>query len=278
MTSPLTPPATPRVAPTASTPLHAAFDRYAVAPDHPGRRVAFLGAFLRAELFMVLQGAAVGDTVEPVVQTVQGGQAVVVFDTLDALAGFAGGQADQITLSGRTLVEMVAGQSLGCVINPGAGDWSYLIDPQTLDWLHDHLDVAPDAAVPSLDALEPATLADLNLVEALDTTLPACRDRADHAIVVQAKVQARQDDQPQLVVFFVDAVDGAEGALSQIIQDMVTFSGTDLPPLAVGFAATGTGLHDRLSAIGLRMDIPQTPKPEPLGAPGSDPDSPPILR
>jgi len=257
-----------------TTALQTAFDRYAVAPDHPSRRVAFLGAFLRAEVHLALDGEGEGDNVTPILRDVDGQAAVVVFDGLEDFANFAGGQADQATLSGRVLVEMLAGQNLGCVINPDGRTWSYVLDAATLDWMAEHLVFQPEMATPSLDALEPASLADLNVVEALDATLPACRDRADHAILAQTQNEGAS----QLVLFFIDAVPDAEGALSQIVQDMVTFAGVDMPATSVAFAQSGTVLHDRLGKIGLRLDIPQSPQAQTLTAPGSDPEKPPILR
>ncbi len=257
-----------------TTALQTAFDRYAVAPDHASRRVAFLGAFLRAEVHLALDGEGGDDSITPLLRDVEAQSSVVVFDSLENLAAFAAGQADQVTLSGRVLVEMLAGQSLGCVINPTGSVWSYFLDAPTIDWMAEHLAFQPEQAAPDLDALEPASLADLNVVEALDATLPACRDRADHAILAQMQ----NGDAPQLILFFIDAVADAEGALSQIVQDMVTFSGVEMPATSVAFAQSGTVLHDRLSRIGLRLDIPQSPKAQPLQTPGSDPEKPPILR
>jgi hypothetical protein len=79
---------------------------------------------------------------------------------------------------------------------------------------------------------------------------------------------------------FIDAVAGAEPALTTAAQEALTFSGIEAGSIDVGFFTSEDKVYKTLSAHGLRFDLPQ---PEPAvaqnpSAPGRDPAKPPILR
>ena len=78
---------------------------------------------------------------------------------------------------------------------------------------------------------------------------------------------------------FIDAIPGAETALSQAVAEVLTFSNLDAGVLDVGFFSSGDALADKLAQVGLRFDLPKPEKREvPGAAPGMDPTKPPKLR
>ena len=87
-------------------------------------------------------------------------------------------------------------------------------------------------------------------------------------------------DQRGHLLAFIDAVAGAEPALTTAAQEALTFSGIEAGSIDVGFFTSEDKVYKTLSAHGLRFDLPQ---PEPAvaqnpSAPGRDPAKPPILR
>ena len=79
---------------------------------------------------------------------------------------------------------------------------------------------------------------------------------------------------------FVDALEGARDALASAVAEALTFSGIEAGALDVAFFSASDPITARLARVGLRIDLPQPPRPTPAQpqAPGSDPDTPPILR
>ncbi len=78
---------------------------------------------------------------------------------------------------------------------------------------------------------------------------------------------------------FVDAIPGAETALSQAVSEALVFSGIEAAEIDVAFFAASDPLCARLARVGLRFDLPEPTAPASgPAAPGSDPDRPPKLR
>ena len=73
---------------------------------------------------------------------------------------------------------------------------------------------------------------------------------------------------------------GAETALARAVNEALVFSGIEAGMLDVVFLPDSDPSAAQLARVGLRFDLPEPPKPERTEriAPGSDPDSPPILR
>jgi hypothetical protein len=73
---------------------------------------------------------------------------------------------------------------------------------------------------------------------------------------------------------------GAEPALARAVAAALTFSGIEAGSLDVGFFRTADPVAARLARVGLRFDLPEAPKSEPVAgtAPGMNPDAPPRLR
>jgi hypothetical protein len=114
-------------------------------------------------------------------------------------------------------------------------------------------------------------------VQALDAKLASAAGLAQAAYLV-GTVDA--DGGRGHLLGFIDAVEPAQGALAKAAGEALTFSGIEAGAMDVAFFAGDDPLTARLAAVGLRFDLPQPRAPGRVApaAPGSDPDTPPILK
>ncbi len=244
-------------------------------PDDDVARLKFYEMVADSELFLLLAGDPEGDMVEPEVFNIQDQQFALVFDKEDRLAGFVGRAVPYAEIPGRGLIHMLEGKSVGLALNLETGPSSMLIPSDAVDWLAQTLRHGPEQTEARLvDMYSPGALPEL-VVDGLAQKLTAASGMASHAFLAAATYEGGMKGH---VLAFVDAVEGAEKPLAQAAGEALTFSGIEAGTLDVLFAVTGDPVVERLTAVGLRFDLPQpeTP-PEPI-APGMDPAKPPKLR
>lgn len=245
------------------TPLDAAHAAMEADPEDAAARLHFYGRVVEAELFLLLEAPAAGDRVEPRVLQTDDGPLVLAFDLEERLADLTGGPADVVAVSGRALVEMLAGQGLGVGLNLTAPS-AHVLPPEAVDWLAEA--PAPSVRAGRIGAVAAPRALPPGLVAALDAKLRAMIGRATTAYLAEA-------DGPLLA--FVAAPPGAEAALVRAVGEAVRFSGVEEGALDVAFVAPGTPLAAALERAGLKIDLtPQAPDPpSPPGTAG-----PPRLR
>lgn len=261
---------------TETTAIDAAHAAMQAAPQDDGARLRFYERLADAELFLLLSEEARGETLSPEHFDLVDGRFVLAFDRADRLARFAGRPAPYAALSGRVLARMLAGQGIGLGLNLDVAPSSILISPKALRWLDATLGHAPDEVEAKIaEFLPPAGLPQA-LLEALDTKLATAGGLAPAAYL--ASVRYETGGQGHLLGF-VDAVEGAQGALAKAAAEALTFSGIEAGAMDVGFFAASDPAAAKLARTGLRFDLPRR---EPADfapvAPGSDPDKPPILK
>lgn len=256
-------------------------DRYHTAmedaPEDDGARLQFYERLADCELFVLLDRVAEDDQISPEVFPVDGSDYVLVFDREDRLADFVGAAAPYAALSGRMVVQALAGQGAGLGLNLGVAPSSILIPPEAVDWLAQTLNNAPEEVEDRFDEVrQPAGFPEA-LLGALNLKLASAAGLAPYALLVRTTGAA--GDGPFLLAF-VDAQPGAEGALAKAVGEAVTFADNPDVALDVTFLASGTPVADRMARVGLRLDLPEPPKPEIAApsAPGMDPDKPPRLK
>lgn len=258
-----------------STPLDASYAAWMEAPDSDIARMQFYGTLAAVELFMLLKDAPEGDQVSPELVESQGVSMVLVFDTEERLADFAGREAAHVTLSGRALAGMIAPEGLGLALNPEVAPSASVIEPDVLAWLVQVLDEAPDQREDRPEEIRPPAGLPESLLTALDARLAGSEGLALQAYLVEV---AYQGGRRSHMLGFVGAVPGAEGALAQSVQEALTFSGVEAGSLDVAFIRGDDPIAATLAQQGLRFDLPQAEVLQPLGAPGSNPAKPPKLR
>jgi len=154
---------------------------------------------------------------------------------------------------------------------------STLIPAEAMTWLDTTLGSAPEEVEEHVVAVErPAGLPE-TVLAALGDKLTAAPGLAQSAFVVSVRYAGGRRGH---MLAFVGAAEAAQSALAKAAGEALTFSGIEAGAMDVGFFAPEDPMVQRLSAFGLRFDIPELPKagnPGPM-APGRDPDSPPKLR
>ncbi len=256
------------------TPLDRAHRAMREAPDDAALRLRYFERVADAELFLLLTAEAEGDDISPEIAETADGAFLLAFDREDRLSAFTGAVSPMVALSGRTLAQMISGQGYGVALNLNAAS-EELLSREAIDWLAETL-----AARPSEITARPSELrapADLpqRLIEALDQKLAAAEGLARIALLAGVTYD---DNRTGHMLAFIDPARGAEGALAQATGEALTFSGLDAGELDVAFFTSAEPITERLSRVALRFDLPVQAMPEPLAAPGSDPNRPPKLR
>ena len=261
---------------TDQTPLDRAHAAMQANPDDEAARLRFYERLADAELFVLLFEEPQGEQIMPQVFDVDEGRVIVVFDREERLAEFAKETVPYVALSGRLVVEMLAGQGIGLGVNLSVAPSSILIPAAAVDWLAGTLQQRPTEIEARPEELHaPAGLPEA-LLSALDTKLAAAAGLARMAYLAGVTYAGGARGH---MLAFIDAAPGAEGALAQAAGEALTFSGIEAGAMDVAFFAASDPISGRLAKVGLRFDLPQ---PEaaaemPGAQPGMDPDKPPKL-
>lgn len=256
------------------TPLDEAFTVMEAAPDDAKLRLAWFDRLAASEMFLLLEEEAAGDSIKPKVFAVDGADLVVAFDREERLVAFAGDVAPFVGMSGRVMAGMLAEAGLGLAVNLGT-DFETVLEGEAIAWLSGTLAQAPEAVEDRPDEVLPPDGLPETLLTALDARLATTHGRASLAYLVATKYD---DGRRGHLLAFVEAMDGYEGALAQLVGDALSFSGLEAGSLDVGFFKASDPMCATFAKVGLRFDLPQLADPIVAAAPGSDPEKPPRLR
>ncbi|WP_417727172.1 SseB family protein [Roseovarius sp.] len=245
------------------------------APEESQARLRFYETLAASELYLLLKSEAEGDTLDPEVFDLSDHSFVLVFDREDRLAQFAGRIVPYAALSGRSIASMLAGQGVGLGVNLDVAPSSILIPPEAVDWLAQTLSDAPSEIEARVEKFSAPKGLPENFLLALDARLAAMAGLADLAYLVGVTYDSGAQGH---LLGFVDAAPHAQPALARAVSEVLIFSGLEAAALDVTFFAASDPAAARLARCGLRFDLPESPRPEPRSAPGSDPDKPPILK
>lgn len=249
-------------------------DTHAVMETSDEARLRFFEAVASAELFLLLEKEAVGDSIEPRLFNVEGQNVALAFDTLDRLAEFAGQITPYAAMSGRTLTALLEGEELSLGLNLEVSPSATLLGPDALKWLHQTLGHAPDQVEARPQEFHaPAGLPE-TLITALDAKLASAAGLAKLAYL--AAVTYDNDTKSHLLAL-IDPVPGSEQTLAKAINEALVFSGIEAGSLDVTFLKSSDAMAAKLARVGLRFDLPMHEDPQ-QQAPGSNPDKPPRLR
>ncbi|MEM9854806.1 MAG: SseB family protein [Pseudomonadota bacterium] len=240
-------------------------------------RLRFFERIADAELFLLVEEEPMGDEIKPQLFDIDEGRLVLAFDRAERLAGFVGGPAPYVAVSGRALVDMLAGEGLALGINLEVAPSAYLLGQDAVRWLADVLSRAPETQDLKIsEVAKPGALPEL-LLTSLDAKLALMGAAAETAFLARVTYE---NGAPGHLLAFIDAAPGAETALSVAANEALTFSGLDAGQLDVAFIKSSSTMAAQLARVALRFDLPQpeAATPAPFGAPGMDPDKPPRLR
>lgn len=261
---------------TDPTPLDTAHALMDATPEDATLRLRFFERLADSELFLLLQGEAVGDSLTPEVFEVEDAKYVLVFDREERLAEFVEGSAHHAALSGRVVAKMLAGQGIGIGVNLGVAPSSILLPAEAMIWLADMLENAPDEVMARPVSVEAPTGVSQVLLQAIDTKLATAAGLADAAYLVTAEFE---DGRCGLMLAIIDALPAAQGALAKAVGEVVMFGDENGDGLDVAFFAASEPVCATLAKVGLRFELPKREvEAHAPAAPGRDPNNPPILR
>ncbi|WP_420860491.1 SseB family protein [Algirhabdus cladophorae] len=237
-------------------------------------RAAFYERLAEAEVMLLLAAESDGAQVVPHVFEADGLSFVLIFDTEERLVDFVGQATPYAALSGRVVVQMLAGQGLGLGLNLGGAPSETLLDAAAVDWLAEQVQPEPSEAQDIPQEIAPPHVPEA-IITALDGKLAGAAGLARSAYLVQVHYKSGAKGH---MLAFIDAVHGAEGALSQAMTEALHFADIDAASLDVAFFDRSDSFTAHLAKHGLRFDIPQPAKEQSPSAPGMDPQKPPKLR
>jgi hypothetical protein len=217
-----------------------------------------------------------GDSISPEIFDLGDARFVLAFDREERLSAFAGRAVPYAAMSGRALAGMLAGQSIGLALNLEVASSQILLPPEAVIWLTETLGNGPQEAEARPERLLAPRVPEA-LVTALDSRLASAAGLARKAYLAEV---VYADGTRGHLLGVTGAVPGAERALAGTINEALVFSGLEAGALDVTFLADSDPLTAELARVALRFDLPEPEAPVSLDrlAPGSDPDSPPILR
>ncbi len=257
----------------ADTPIDAAHAAMQADINDEAARLAFYEKLAGSELFLLLESEVSGDQINPEVFELPDDSYVVAFDREDRLSQFTGRMSPYAALSGRTICQMLAPNSLGIGLNLDVAPSSILIPPDAVSWLS-RMESTPERVTQGIERLSvPNGLPDIFL-KTLDARLAAAEGLADLAYLVGVTYE---NGSVGHLVGFVNAPPMAQGALVRTVAQALVFSGLEVGAIDVGFFDPTDPTAAKLAKWGLRFDLPQ-PRLAMQVAPGSDPEKPPILR
>jgi len=266
------------------TPLETAFDAMQAAPEDDGLRLRYYAALADSMLVVLREGEADLESaqmsVRPKLVEIEGGQAVLAYDSEEALTEAAGAVVDYVTLPGRVIVQQLAGQSICLGVNLGAEKGAFLLEPEGVDWLAQTLSHRPETteALP-IDFSAPGALPAI-LVSALDGKIARAAGLAQAVLIAAVRYEGGRRGH---LLAWLDARADAQDALARAAGEALTFSGVEAGEMDVVFLQSDSAAAQAMARVALRIDLPEPEAPqadEPLErpGPGMDPAKPPILR
>jgi len=245
--------------------------------------LAFWRAFADAELFLVLEEEASGETIKPRRFDLSSGPLLLVFDSEERLGTLSDSAVAYAALPGRVIAAQLAGQGLGLGLNLGTGAASEtILPPASVDWLAEMLSqAAPQHGSARIKALAAPRLP-RSLAGTLATLLPPGSLAAlaaveydggarGHALAVAGMEPAREE------------------GFARAVTEVLAFSGLDAASLDVVFVGPDAEILRRMAEVGQGIAGPDVKSPSveapdqvrggmaPVG-PGMDPSKPPKLR
>ncbi len=256
------------------TDLDTAHAAMTAAPDDDAKRLQFYERLADTEIFLLLAGEPEGDQVSPEVFDIADGRFALIFDREERLAEFVGRPAPYAGLSGRNLVQMLAGQGVGLGLNLQTAPSEMLIPAEAIDWLMATLQNEPTAEEARIEEIDAPKGLPENVITGLDRKLAMAAGLAKFAFLAAARYEGGGQGH---ILAFVDPVPGAEDVLAKAAGEALTFSGIAAGSIDVIFLRASDQMAAHLAKVGLRFDLPEPVVPEAPGAPGMNPDKPPRL-
>ena len=259
------------------TALDHAHDAMIQSGESEAARRAFFAALAAAELVLVLEAEVPdgGAKVAPMVLETEDGPLVLAFDTEARMVAFLGQGAATVTLSGRTLSQMLAPEGLGLGLNLEIAPSAIVLPADAMAWLAELSPVQAEVREGQIVQLDPPRDVDPLLLQILDGRLASLVGMAEGACLAQA---AYVNGGTALVLALAGVPEAGRPAVSQSLGEALSLAGRAEVALDVVFVEQSAAIWERLARVGLRFEMPQAAARSGPDIRGADPDRPPILR
>ncbi|GLQ36254.1 hypothetical protein GCM10007939_25380 [Amylibacter marinus] len=242
-------------------------------PSNETVRLAFYERLMEAELFLMLAQEPTDTSATPEIFAAEGQDFALIFDREERLAAFAEKPVPYVGLSGRNIVQMLAGRNIGLGLNLAVASSSILLPADAVEWMASMITSAAETTA-TPESVAPPTSVPEQIVVALDLKLAAMAGLADTAYLADITY----DNQTRnAALAFVNAAPDAQTAIANAISEAITFSGIEAAALDVLFLRASDPICAKLATQGLRFDLPEVIAPTAPDAPGMNPAKPPKL-
>ena len=266
---------------TDQTPLDIAQQAMQSNRDDTATRMRFFERLADSEVYLLLKQEAIGDNLAPETIEIEGAEYLLAFDREERLADFTSAGAHHAAMSGRVLANMLAGQGIGIGLNLGVAKSAVLIPADAMLWLAEMLENAPVFVTEQPVSINaPEGFSD-TLLQAIDTKLATAAGMAQSAYLVSVTYA---DSRQSQMLAIINAVPQAQSAIAKAVSEALNFSAVELSAVEhgqidVAFFSSDDPVCQLLGRVGLRFNLPELKlQTRNVAAPGTDPDSPPILR
>lgn len=257
------------------TPLERAIVMLEAKPHDTSRFSAVMERLVDAEVFLSLEDASSTKVVTPRMVQLHGDEFVAIYDTELRLSEAIGGETEYLSVSGRTLIQMLVGQNTGIALNPGTSAIGYIFKMETLRWLAQSLDENPNKISQKITKVAPPPALSPKALEALSVKLTAAQGLAEYVVLVEAYGTS---DNKNPMLCFVGSMPDAQADLAKLVQEYLQFSEQDGAAWDVSYLAQNHIMVEKLLKVGLRFDLPAPEIAFDRPGPGTAPGQPPILR
>jgi len=230
------------------------------APDDGALR-RYYQAILASDLLLPTD-ASEGEAITPHLVDLDGKNHALAFDTETRLAAFFEDGCERAELSGAALLGMLSGAGLGLALNPGMENGQFFLGPDEVAML------AGAGGKPGEKVIEFNRLEDVSpdvLAQILDA-VATLAGRAESAVLASTQTGG-------LVVVVIETDQGIAPNLARLLSLIDTDE-----PLELVLMNREEFTRSGLAEVGLSLEVPQIEAAKPIGAPGSDPEKPPILK
>jgi hypothetical protein len=260
------------------TPLDLAYEAMAAAADTDDTaRLRFYERLADGEMILLLAAEPEDETLAPRVFELDDGPVVLIFDTEERLAEFAGVIVPYAALPGRAVAGLLAGKGIGLGINLGVAPSSMLLPSLAVDWLAETLAHGPQETEARPETFHAPDDLPERLAEGLAARLARAGGLAAHALLAGVCYEGGRRGH---MLAFIDASEGARPALARAASEALTFSGIAAAEMDVAFLGASEPAARAMARVARHFELPVQVVAERAAAqaPGMNPDRPPILR
>ena len=206
------------------TPIDIAFSDMNADETNDIARLRFYERLIDCELFMLLEAESDGQSIRPDIFDVEKQQVALVFDKEDRLADFANSIVPFASLSGRSIISMIAGKDISLGLNLAVAPSSIILPPDVISWMAETISNGPIMAEAKIKEVFPPSGLPEIVVSALDTKLATMAGYADIAYLAEV---VYDNDITSSVIIFINTKADAEVAIANAISETLIFSGIE---------------------------------------------------